>query len=39
MESNPVVASKKRSLNMVAANELSWKFKSKKDFMVYMDQQ
>ena len=39
MEANQIVENKKRSLNMVAANELSWKFKSKKDFMVYMDQQ
>ena len=39
MESNPITESKKRSLSFVAAQELSWKFKSKQDFIVYMDQQ
>jgi hypothetical protein len=39
MESTPQIESKKRSLTMVAAAELSWKFKSKQDFIVYLDQQ
>ena len=39
MESNQITESKKRSLSMVAAQELSWKFKSKQDFIVYLDQQ
>ena len=39
MEQSQISESKKRSLNMVAANELAWKFKSKQDFMVYLDQQ
>ena len=39
MESNEATESKKRTLGMVAAAELSWKFKSKQDFIVYLDQQ
>ena len=39
MESNQQIDSKKRSLNYVAAQELSWRFKSKQDFYVYLDQQ
>ncbi len=39
MESNQITESKKRSLTMVAAAELSWKFKSKQDFIIYLDQQ
>ena len=39
MESTQQIDSKKRSLNMVAAQELSWRFKSKQDFYVYLDQQ
>ena len=37
MESNQQTESKKRSLEYVAAQELSWKFKSKQDFIVYLD--
>ena len=39
MESNQITESKKRSLRDVAAAELSWKFKSKQDFVVYMKEQ
>ena len=37
MQGEQITESKKRSLNMVAANELAWKFKSKQDFIVYLD--
>ena len=37
MESDPITESKKRSLATVAATELAWKFKSKQDFIVYLD--
>ena len=39
MESNPITESKKRSLSFVAAQELSWKFKSKEDLLDYLDKQ
>ena len=39
MESNEQIASKKRSINMIAANELAFKFRSKQDFVDYLDQQ
>ena len=39
MESNPITESKKRTMTQVAANELAWRFKSKQDFIVYLDQQ
>ena len=39
MQGDQISESKKRSLNMVAAQELAWKFKSKQDFIVYLDQQ
>jgi hypothetical protein len=39
MESNAQTESKKRTMTMVAAAEISWKFKSKEDFVVYLDQQ
>ena len=31
--------SKKRSISTMHASELAWKFKSKQDFIVYLDQQ
>ena len=39
MESQQITESKKRSIRDMAAAELSWKFKSKQDFYVYLDQQ
>ena len=39
MEPNEITESKKRTLGMVAAQELAWKFKSKQDFIIYLDQQ
>ena len=39
MESNQQIESKKRTLGHVAAAEMTWKFKSKQDFIVYLDQQ
>ena len=39
MDSEQITESKKRSLSYVAAQELTWKFKSKQDFIVYLDQQ
>ena len=39
MEGTQVKESKKRTINMVAAQELAYKFKSKQDFIVYLDQQ
>ena len=39
MESNPVTESKKRQIGQITAAELSFKFKSKQDFIVYLDQQ
>ena len=39
MEPNEITESKKRTLGYVAAAELSWKFKAKQDFIVYLDQQ
>ena len=38
MESNQVTETKKRTLGMMQAGELAWKFKSKRDFVVYLDQ-
>ena len=37
MDSNPQTESKKRTIGMVAAQELTGKFKSKQDFIVYLD--
>ena len=39
MESHQITESKKRNLNMVHAQELAYKFKSKEDFIVYLDKQ
>ena len=39
MESDEQVASKKRTINMIAANEWAFKFRSKSDFVDYLDQQ
>ena len=39
MESNPATESKKRSLTTMHAQELSYKLKSKQDFIMFMDQQ
>ena len=39
MESNQITESKKRSMTAMHAQELSYKFKSKQDFVVYLDQQ
>ena len=39
MESNQITESKKRSLTVMHAQELAYKFKSKQDFIVYLDQQ
>lgn len=39
MDFNSATESKKRSLAMVASQELSWKFKSKKDLVNYIDKQ
>ena len=38
MESNQITETKKRTLGMMQAGELAWKFKSKRDFVVYLDQ-
>ena len=38
MERDPQIESKKRSLGHLAAAELSWKLKSKEDFIIYLDQ-
>ena len=37
MDSNDNIQSKKRTLGYMNANELTWKFKSKEDFIVYLD--
>ena len=37
MDSNPSTQSKKRSLGYINAQELSWKLKSKEDFIQYLD--
>ena len=39
MEQEQIKESKKRTLKDIAAAELAWKFKSKQDFVVYLDQQ
>ena len=39
MESNKQIESKKRTLGMLAAQELAGRFKSKQDFIIYLDQQ
>ena len=39
MESSKITESKKRTLGMVAAQELIGRFKSKQDFIIYFDQQ
>ena len=38
MEQQQITESKKRTLSMMQAGELAWKFKSKQDFVVYLDQ-
>ena len=37
MDSDPTTESKKRSIGFMQAQEMAWKLKSKKDFLVYMD--
>ena len=37
MEGDQTIQSKKRSLSFIQAAELSWKLKSKADFVQYMD--
>ena len=37
MSNDEITESKKRSMTYMNANELSWKLKSKKDFIVYLD--
>lgn len=37
MDSNQVIQGKKRSLGFMMAQELSWKLKSKEDFIIYLD--
>ena len=39
MESHQATEAKKRSLGLMYAQELAYKFKSKQDFIVYLDQQ
>ena len=39
MESHQATEAKKRSLGLMHAQELAYKFKSKQDFIVYLDQQ
>jgi len=39
MDSEQITESKKRSMEQVLASELSWKLKSKEDFIVYLDKQ
>ena len=36
MESDPITETKKRTLGTMLAAELSWKLKSKQDFVVYL---
>lgn len=38
MESDPITETKKRTLGTMLAAELSWKLKSKQDFVVYLEQ-
>ena len=38
MESTQITESKKQTIGMVHAQELASKFKSKQDFIVYLDQ-
>ena len=38
MESNQIQETKKRTIGAMKAGELAWKFKSKKDICVYLDQ-
>ena len=37
MESSQQIESKKRTIGQMNAAELSWKLKSKEDFIVYLD--
>lgn len=39
MEQEQITQSKKRTLKDLTAAELSWKFKSKQDFVVYLEKQ
>ena len=36
MDQNPTEETKKRTLGQMHRSELSWKFKSKQDFVVYL---
>ena len=38
MEDDPATASKKRSLQYINSSEMTWKFKSKQDLYVYLDE-
>ena len=38
MEDDPNIANKKRSLQFINSNEMTWKFKSKQDLYVYLDE-
>ena len=38
MEDDPTIASKKRSLQYINSSEMTWKFKSKQDLYVYLDE-
>ena len=38
MEDDPATASKKRSLQYINSTEMTWKFKSKQDLYVYLDE-
>ena len=38
MEPSQITETKKRTLGMMQAGELAWKFKSKRDFVIYLDQ-
>ena len=38
MEDDPNTANKKRSLQYINSQEMQWKFKSKQDLYVYLDE-
>ena len=38
MEPSQITETKKCTLGMMQAGELAWKFKSKRDFVIYLDQ-
>ena len=38
MEDDPSIASKKRSMQYINSSEMQWKFKSKQDLYVYLDE-